>query len=128
MMNGNSGSGVAIAGAEKAMAPIASAPKATARQEFNFNASRLNMAVPCLIAFAPVRRSFRELSPGKGFRRFASKPQNGFVGVGNCFVLVSLWTGVVNLELLRGPRTCDILSKSSNRGKWLMSGGESGTL
>ena len=45
-MKGNSGSGEAAADAENAAAPIAMAPKAAARREFSFNASRLNMARP----------------------------------------------------------------------------------
>jgi hypothetical protein len=47
------------------------------------------MVVPCLIALARLfGASLGQSLPGKGFRTFASKPQNGFVGCRNCFVAV----------------------------------------
>jgi hypothetical protein len=44
---------------------------------------------PCLSLSHPFGASLRELIPAAGFRTFASRPQNGFVGVGNCFISVS---------------------------------------
>src|SRR5258705_504056 len=81
MMNGNSCSGVAAAEPENAMAPIASAPKAAAaRREFSLNASRLSMIRPLLdrpdASFGALGGSLSD----KGFRKFASKAQNDFVG------------------------------------------------
>jgi hypothetical protein len=88
-MNGNSGSGMAAAEAENATAPIATAAKAAAVREFNFNAPRLNIARPPVWSLA--RHSAHWLAAplqGKGFRAFALKAQNGFVELGNCFIAV----------------------------------------
>src|SRR5512141_2652869 len=74
-MNGNSCSGAAEAAPENATVANASAPKA-ARRELRFNASGLNMVVPCLevclcaLSFfsAPLRRSVRATSTGRRFQ------------------------------------------------------------
>src|SRR5450759_2731383 len=53
-MKGNSGSGPAAAAPEKAIVPIASAPKAAARRALSLNMSRLNMVVPCFVALRAI--------------------------------------------------------------------------
>src|SRR5712671_7729230 len=82
MMKGNSCSGVAAAEPENETVPIASAPKAAAAgRQFGLNASRLSMIRPL---FDRPDASFGALLSGsvsdKGFRMFASKAQNDFVG------------------------------------------------
>ena len=57
----DSGSGEPAAAPENAIAPIASAPKATARRELNVNPSRLNIGRPL---FEPCRTSFGALLRG----------------------------------------------------------------
>ena len=74
-------SGVAAVEPENAMVPIATAPKAAAaRRQFSLNASRLSMIRPL---FDRPGASFGALTGSlsdKGFRKFASKAQNDFVG------------------------------------------------
>jgi hypothetical protein len=89
MMKGNSCSGVAAAAPENAMVPIASAPKLAARREFSLNASRLNIGPPLFDRRCAFGALLGGSLTGNGFRMFASKAKNGFVGLENCFVAVS---------------------------------------
>jgi hypothetical protein len=70
---GNSGSGEAAAEPEKAIAPIANAPKAAARQELNFDAAKFNIIVPCSIARAPFRHVIGRIDTGERFRDICLK-------------------------------------------------------
>jgi hypothetical protein len=89
MKKGNSGSGVAAADAENAIPPVASAPRtAAARREVDLNAFEHGPS-PVPNARALFDASLHQGLAGKGFRAVASRRQNGFVGLGNCFVLVS---------------------------------------
>src|ERR1019366_2885423 len=90
MMKGNSCSGAAAAEPENAIVPIASAPKAAARRKFSLSASRLNIGRPLFECFSrQFGASLAGSLAGDGFRMFASKGQNGFVGTEKCFVAVS---------------------------------------
>jgi hypothetical protein len=89
-----------VAGAENAVAPIASTPKAAAaKRVFSFN--ELNIGRPLFYAQShrySARRWEKDVQV-KRFRTFARNRQNGFVPLGNCFIKVSLTAGLDRFPL-----------------------------
>src|SRR3954451_11167194 len=90
MKKGNSCSGAAVAEAENATTPAASAPSATAaRRVVSLNG--FSMVVPCFSLFerqlnAPLRRVVNEISTRRGFPDVCFKSAKWFRGGENCFI------------------------------------------
>src|ERR1019366_3238568 len=108
MMKGNSCSGAAAAEPENAIVPIASAPKAAARREFSFNASRLNIGGPLFERpRAPVRRVVDRITSGQRFPVVCVKTPKWFRWGRELFRLGFIQTGACQsyfLDLLFCPR------------------------